>query len=323
MKAVMPPRTKTEPSHPPSLAAALPAVPKAQSPGLMRKVTPPSGKPTQPMGVVGLATSATIPPPQGSADVLDTAPFGNAGLPITGRESTQPPPIVDIATATTLPPRSKSTSRSDTIPDHDLARGPTAPIMVPRTSTKDGPPIAPRAPIRGGSPAERLIVTSDEANAAADQLDRALDGLSAEPRDTAKGMRPLERTPAPLPLPAPDDDNDGEVVIEADEPPEREGISAPRSVVKARGLGDNSEPEISIERFVELEVEEPMNEDRDDNSAPEIMILTPGRAITADDTKLVAGSIDTRQGDARKSDALKGDGQQGDAWNGDKSRNGR
>lgn len=301
MKAVMPARTKTEPSHPPSLAATVPAIPKAQSPGLARKITPPTGKPTLPMGVVGLATSATIPPlstPFGKA--MDTAPFGKAGLPITGRETTQPPPIVDIATATTLPPRAKSTSRSDTIPDNDLARGPTAPIMVPRTSTKDGPTIAPRAPIRGGSPAESLIVSGDDANAALDQLDRALDGLSDEPRDTSKGMRALVRNPAPLPLPAPDDDNDGEVVIEADEPPERDGIAAPQPVVKARGLGDNSEPEISIERLVELEVEEPMNEERDDNSAPEIMILTPGRAITADDTKHVAGSIDTRKGETKK-----------------------
>jgi PPM family protein phosphatase len=318
MKAVMPTRAKTEPSHPPSIAAALPAVPKAQSPGLARKITPPTGKPTQPMGVVGLATSATIPPLstpfgkaiaspalpgeaallKGGAGSIDTAPFGNAGLPITGRETTQPPPIVDIATATTLPPRAKSTSRSDTIPDNDVARGPTAPIMVPRTSTKDGPTIAPRAPIRGGSPAESLIVSSDDANAASDQLDRALDGLSDEPHDTSKGMRPLLRNPAPLPLPAPDDDSD-EVVIEADEPPERDGIAAPQSFKKARGLGDNSEPEISIERLVELEVEEPMNEDRDDNSAPEIMILTPGRAITADDTKLVAGSIDTRKGETK------------------------
>ncbi|HEX7704024.1 MAG TPA: hypothetical protein VF403_24950, partial [Kofleriaceae bacterium] len=78
------------------------------------------------------------------------------------------------------------------------------------------------------------------------------------------------------------------------------GIAAPQPVVKARGLGDNSEPEISIERLVELEVEEPMNEERDDNSAPEIMILTPGRAITADDTKHVAGSIDTRKGETKK-----------------------
>jgi PPM family protein phosphatase len=311
MKAVLPTRTKTEPSHPPSLAAALPAVPKAQSPGLMRKVTPPTGKPTQPMGVVGLATSATIPPPSAPFGKMDTAPFGNAGLPITGRENTQPPPIVDIATATTLPPRSKITS------DNDLSRGPTAPITVPRTSTKDGPTIAPRAPIRGGS-AERLIVTSEEANAASDQLDRALDGLSDEPRDTSKGMRALERNPAPLPLPAPDDDNDDEVVIEADEPPERDGISARPSVVKARGLGDFSEPEISIERLVELEVEEPMNEERDDNSAPEIMILTPGRAITADDTKLVAGSIDTQKGDTQRGDTHKSD-----ARNSDKTKNGR
>ncbi|MEO8843359.1 MAG: protein phosphatase 2C domain-containing protein [Kofleriaceae bacterium] len=290
MKAVMPVR-RTEPSHPPSLAAVLPSVPKVQSPGLMRKVTPASGKPTQPMGVGGFATSPTLPPPT----ARDTAPLGSSGLAITGREVTQPPPSVDLATA-----------RADTIPDADL---PAA--LSPRTSTKDGPTIAPRAPIRGGAAAERLLVSSEGATAVSAQLDRAidgLDGLSDEPRDTSKGMRPLARSPAPLPLPAPtEDEHDSEVVIEADEPPERSGLRSSVAVKKARGLGDNSEPEISIERFVELEVEQPMNEDRNDQSAPEIMILTPGRAITADDTHLVAGSIDTN---TRRSTTKRGDSQE-------------
>jgi PPM family protein phosphatase len=250
-------RMRTEPSHPPQVAATLPPVVKASSPGLGKKQTPATGKPTQPMGVVGLATSATIPP-----------------TPMTGREATQPPPIV--------------VKRGD----DDPARGPTAPIAVPRTSTKDGPIVAPRAPVKGGTAAERLIVPHNEANAAEDQLDRALDNLSGT--TTAKGL-PIARPPAPLPLPAPDDDESGEMTIEADEPPHRE--SAPRVVVKkTRIVGDSSEPEISIERLVELEVDEPMTTgERDENSAPEIMILTPGRAITAEDSHLVAGSIDTKK----------------------------
>ena len=311
MRAVLP-RTKTEPSHPPSIAAALPAVPRTQSPGLMRKSTPPTGKPTEPMGVVGLATSAPIPPPSAPSPSAPSpsAPSPSANNSITGRETTQPPPL-----------RAQSNSRSDTIPDSDVARGPTAPLAVPRTSTKDGPMIAarPAAVIRGVAPAERLIVPRDEANAAADQIDRALHhlGEGGIGEDTLKGARVSPRKPAALPLPAPvEDDGGGEVVIEADEPPLRDDIVMPLVTKKARSIGDNSEPEISIERFVELEVEEPMN-DRDDNSSPEIMILTPGRAITADDTKLVAGSIDTQRGDTQRGDTQRGDTQRGDTQRGD------
>jgi len=90
--------------------------------------------------------------------------------------------------------------------------------------------------------------------------------------------------------------------MEAEEPPTLEkGPTQIAGLFKPRAIGDHSEPEISIERFVELEVEEPLNEPTSerrgapgsgDSSAPEIMILTPGRAITADDTDLVSGSID-------------------------------
>jgi hypothetical protein len=148
--------------------------------------------------------------------------------------------------------------------------------------------------------------------------------------DSAAALRPPAR-PAKLPLPAPIDEpgfarrggagegqrggsDEREVVMEADEPPTIEKRpSQIASLAKPRAIGDHSEPEISIERFVELEVEEPLNEptsertnertpDRGvdltgdlapDRSDPEIMILTPGRAITADDTQHVAGSIDS------------------------------
>jgi len=150
--------------------------------------------------------------------------------------------------------------------------------------------MSPRAvgPVKGGTLADRLIVPKHQQTAADSQVDRAFDELSEEPaRKTMQGIA------APQPLPLPPLGEDTEVTIEADEPPQRDQIAVPLTTKKARAIGDNSEPEISIERFVELEVEEPMNE-RDD-SAPEIMILTPGRAITADDTKLVSGSIESKK----------------------------
>ena len=294
MRAVMPGR-RSEPSHPPSLAAAIPSVPKASAPRLGKNPTPPTGRPTAPMGMVGIGTAATIPPI------------------MTGREPTIPPPMSDRA-STVIDERSPQ-DRASTVPDSDLGDGDAIPVAMPRTDTKNGPAIAPRAMPRGASPGERLIVPKSETGLANDLLDEAFDGLSREAvRSTLDGpggaLRPPAR-PAKLPLPAPIDER--EVVMEAEEPPTIEkGPSQIASMAKPRAIGDQSEPEISIERFVELEVEEPLNEPTSertnertpdvgvdlggdlspDRSDPEIMILTPGRPITADDTHLVAGSID-------------------------------
>jgi hypothetical protein len=183
--------------------------------------------------------------------------------------------------------------RASTVPEQDDA----IPVAMPRTDTKNGPAVAPRAaPVpRGASPGERLIVPQSEAGLANDQLDEAFDDLARDPvkrLDGPDGMRPPARL-AKLPLPAPIME-DSEVVLEAEEPPTLE--KSPSQIagkMKPRAIGDHSEPEISIERFVELEVEEPMNESSSDGSAPEIMILTPGRPITADDTQHVSGSIDS------------------------------
>ena len=271
MRAVMPGR-KSEPSHPPSLAAAIPSVPKASAPRLGKSPTPPSGRPTAPMGMVGIGTAATIPPI------------------MTGHEPTIPPPSRD-----TLPGLAGVADRASTVVEKDDA----IPIAMPRTDTKNGPAVAPRpAPVpRGASPGERLIVPQSEANLANDQLDEAFDDLAREPvkrHEGADGMRPPARL-AKLPLPAPIVD-ESEVVMEAEEPPTLEkNPSQIASRMKPRAIGDHSEPEISIERFVELEVEEPMNESSADGSSPEIMIVQPGRAITADDTHLVAGSIDSEK----------------------------
>ncbi|MFT3699187.1 MAG: protein phosphatase 2C domain-containing protein [Kofleriaceae bacterium] len=234
MRAVMPQHA----------ASSIKGVPKPASP--IRKTTPPTGKPTQPMGVVGIGTSATIPPPVGG------------------------------------PLRERTTTSPDG-------------LAVPRTGTKDGPGTTPRAPV--GKPPQRVIVPPVDHGSADSQLDNAFTKISApEQLKTNPGVIAQEKAPArSLPLPAPpDEDTDsGEMVIEADEPPQSAPIVARPAPKKARAIGEASDPEISIERLVEIEVEEPMGDTRGEPSEPEIVILQPGRPITADDTKLVAGSIDS------------------------------
>ncbi len=297
MKAVMPGR-KAEPSHPPAMAAGVvPAVAKGPSPRLGRTVTPsqgtkPPSKPTAPMGVVGLSSTT----------------------PVSGREETMPPPVSDRAKTVpdgrllrpsgASPEIIQSVASTPTVDDDAIARGPTAPIAVPRTSTMDGPGGKPRAAGPSGfsgpgNQAERLILPKEEPGVAAASLDqalgKALDGLG-DPKPKASEKTP--RGPAPITRPPPrNEDDDPEVVIEADEPPEREAqVARPRAESRARAIGDQSEPEISIERLVELEVEEPMNfTERDDNSSPEITIIPQGRPITADDAAHVSGSIEVKK----------------------------
>ena len=219
-------------------------------------------------------------------------------VPVSGREETMPPPVSD---------------RAKTVPDgrlnrqiaeaEALARGPkapTAPTAVPRTSTKDGPGGKPRlaAPSGPAQQAERLILPREEPGVAAASLDqalgKALDGLG-EPKQQRVPEQVL-RGPAQITRPPTrNEDDDNEVVIEADEPPEREAQVA-QAAKRARAIGDHSEPEISIERFVEMEVEEPMNlPERDDSSSPEITIIPQARPITADDSAQVSGSIEAKK----------------------------
>ena len=227
------------------------------------EVTPPQGtrtpiKTTAPMGVVGLASAASAPP-------------------VSGREETMPPPVSDPGTT----------------------RGP-APITMPRTATKDGPGGAPR--VAGSSSlawqADRLILPKEDGSTAGSldhslghALGQALDALGDR---TPRAPQRPPSLPAPATQPPRDEDDDPEVVIEADEPPERDQ-DVPRGVSGAHGIGDHSEPEISIERLVELDVEEPMNvSPRDEHSAPEITIVPHDRPITADDSAQVSGSIEIK-----------------------------
>ena len=165
-----------------------------------------------------------------------------------------------------------------------------------------------------------------ERAAAEAQLDQALLELTV---DRTWGGKPPN-----------DGDSDGDVTAPSPRIPSRTATEEPEITMEADappdGKGDDdaeeNEPEISIENVVEMEAEAPMNEHEhsaevittmDDNSAritevvketssqtmtltvaepapPEILIVKPGRAITADDTKLVAGSIDTTDKPAKR-----------------------
>jgi serine/threonine protein phosphatase PrpC len=248
------PGRKTGASHPPAMAM------------LGSAITPPQGtktpvKTTAPMGVVGLASAATAPP-------------------VSGREETMPPPVSDPGNA----------------------RGPS-PLTMPRTATKDGPGGAPRVagPSSLARQVDRLILPKDDSSTAGSldhALGHALDALGDRtpraPRAPRAPQPPQPPPPAPITQSPRNEDDDPEVVIEADEPPERDE-DVPRGVGEAHGIGDHSEPEISIEQLVELDVEEPMNvSSRDEYSAPEITIIPHDRPITADDSAQVSGSIENK-----------------------------
>lgn len=234
--------------------------------------------------------------PQHAASSLKSVP--KPASPTVARpaanKSTLPMGVVGpIATGATIPPpiSAQARERTNTSPDG---------LAVPRTATKDGPGAPPREPMKGAKPAERLIVPKADQGNADRQLDNAFTIIAApEGLKTNPGVIAQERAPdrsRSLPLPAPPDDGDdgesGEMTIEADEPPPVARSTPRPAPKKTRAIGEASDPEISIERLVEIEVEEPMN-DRDEPSAPEIVIVQPGRPITADDTKHVAGSIDS------------------------------
>jgi hypothetical protein len=194
-------------------------------------------------------------------------------------------------------------------------------IQIPRTDTKERPvperspastSVANRLHPRGSTPpAERLIVPKDERAEAEAQLDRALADLTVDrnwadlPDDGDEAPPPRAQVPARPPTEEP------EISIEAGEPPLQPLPAAPVVVVtRGPSIGDASEPEISIERLVEIEVDSPLNEpdgsnepppldpapvvarDDDEPSSPEILVMRPGRAITADDAPLAAGAIE-------------------------------
>jgi serine/threonine protein phosphatase PrpC len=300
----------------------------------------PSPPPLQPVDKADLETGPTLPPrdvprvkPVSDIESAPTLPPNTriakpsaATLPKIPRAQT-PPPLGRSPTPPkgrpTVPPTAKPIEIKPDDVREALARGPTAPaIQIPRTDTKDRP-AAERTPgaqsnrmhPRGSTPpAERLIVPKNERADAEAQLDRALADLTVD-REWAD-LDDGDEAPPPRPhVPARPTTEEPEISIEGGEPipppqpiPVAATPAAPAPVTAKKPY--ESDPEISIERLVEIEVEAPLNEPEVDNeplplepvfaaeprddepSAPEIIVMRPGRAITADDTPLVAGAID-------------------------------
>jgi PPM family protein phosphatase len=274
-----PPRTK---QTDPGMAATLPPLKHVAAPSLPRSVTPPRGRPSDPQMP---ALAPTMP----SLHTLHRP----TGDPAIGRSPTPPMGIPHRAPSPPLVPPPAI---------DDIARGPTDPhIVVPRTSTERRAPLAkPPALVkpRPQSPAAEL--SGAEADAQLDQVfsDLTTDNVDTKSRTTLKGpvfAEPLTAEEAAT-----------EITIEADAPPLQ--VRPPPSNRHTRPTirVDDDEPEISIERYVELEVDTPMNAGYaiDDDgepeitltthdSSPEVVVIQTHRPITANDAPHVAGTIDT------------------------------
>jgi len=261
-----------------------------------------------------IETGETLPPPESrrlseieSAPTLPPHkrpdPSSSSVLRAIPRAAT-PPPVARTPTPPTGRPVTKRPTDPSFDPD-DVARGPTQPkITIPRAETKERPPVDripgdanPRLHPRGSTPpADRLIVPKDQRDAAEAQLDRALADLTVDRSGLADdGDRP---PPPRTRTPSRPQTDEPEITVEGGD----------ATMPMLTRPGEQSDPEISIERLVEIEVEEPMNEGeldgdghapaampvvaRDESSSPEILVINPGRPITANDTPLVAGTID-------------------------------
>jgi serine/threonine protein phosphatase PrpC len=226
--------------------------------------------------------AATLPPlPHVQAPSM-SRPTQARGRPDSGDSGG--PTLPDGLSGTRVVRGDHSIERSPTPPlglarstDNDLARGPTDPhITVPRTATEKRAALLrpPRPPLSGDSDA---------------RLDEVFADLTD---DTPRAAKPRPRSPTP----GPELDAGDEITIEAEPPPppepppQRQWTRHTRPTIRI----DDDEPEISIEREPEdLPVITPNEE-----SSPDVLIIQTNRPITANDTKHVAGTIDTpkRQG---------------------------
>jgi hypothetical protein len=280
------PRTRHN-AHDPGMAATLPPLPHTPAPSLPRTVSPPrkavseSGS-TLPDGRANLAKATASP-----------ANAGRAAPPEAVRSTIERAPTPPLGFAMRAAASTKSV-------DNELARGPTDPHvaipepMIPRTSTEKrpalqrppGPPTSDRA--RSPMPADLIVTKAQRAEADA-QIDDVFADLTQDhdkPRSSKPRIAPVVDDAAA------DDEVGAEITIEADPPP-MPTYAAPRPSTRHTRPTvriDDDEPEISIERFVEIEVDAPMAEP---DSSPEIVVSYGNRPITANETKHVAGTIVT------------------------------
>ncbi|HEY1549073.1 MAG TPA: protein phosphatase 2C domain-containing protein [Kofleriaceae bacterium] len=290
------PRTRHNASDP-GMAATLPPLPHTPAPSLPRTVSPPRKQvsesgPTLPDARKQVSESGPTLP-DGRANVAKNTIASPAHA---GRAA--PPEVVrsTIERAPT-PPLGFAMRAAASKVDNDLARGPTDPHvaipepMIPRTSTEKRPalqrPPGPPMPERARSPMPADLIVPKAARAEADaQIDEVFADLTDDkPRSSKPRIAPEVEAAAA------DDEIGAEITIEADPPPmptyaPRPSTRHTRPTVRI----DDDEPEISIERLVEIEVDAPMTES---DSSPEIVVSYGNRPITANETKHVAGTIET------------------------------
>ncbi len=222
-------------------------------------------------------------------------------------------PNVRAATAPTIPPRASTEPPA-------LPEPPAATEGRPRSNTDLGaaPPARAPAPVplpslgnpfrqaRGSNP-QPLKSGKAETEAA---LDKAMDKITGDvdemwaetPEEPESETKPegsrRKRTES--------GETEAEIVVEADEPP-AELARAVKPPPAASPIP--SEPEIQIVQLaeeaeksdgegqvIEMTVDDSAPQKKpSDASEPEILIVRPGRAITADDTPLVAGAIEPKR----------------------------
>jgi len=203
------------------------------------------------------------------------------------------------------------------------------PPLRAETAPLRPPPSTPAVPVERSPLVQTLIVPRAERAAAEAQVEHALAKIAGEPEDDDAEMVVEVVADEPSDAERAAYEEGAVIEVEAAEPPAR---PAPVERSPTPRLGDHSEPEISIERgddqdeLVEPEPDDhleltvtPADDDAvpvdvaaivdsederndisgptitialDEPSEPEIVIIQPGRPITANDANQVAGSID-------------------------------
>jgi hypothetical protein len=237
----------------------------------------------------------------------DNVPVGAPGVSPTGVT----PPAGLPAIPEPIPVTKPLTSIPAVLAKPVLAEG------APRRAQTSPPETAsqPRHVPRRNTPPGSLIVPATERADADAAFDDALHNITIG--GVSNPVRRPDAAPAAAPPAEPEDDQEEprEIVVEADEPAPR-----PVRVVAKPRILNFSEPEISIERLVEMEAEDPDDEpgDRattevnadspaqrteqaepsertvqaDEPSQPEIQIFQDGRAITANEIAEASGATD-------------------------------
>jgi serine/threonine protein phosphatase PrpC len=274
-----------------------------------------------PTGFEDLARSATIPPPHGSLAYAPTLP---------PRPAEPAPSSDDVATAPEVKPMRRIFEPPPLRAVTEPPEPPSEPEPAPsgrattdggraRTNTDLGarplpkvPALPGRTPPRGSPPPASLIVPQAETEAA---VAKAIERISSD--DLWDDVPEQFVAPATPPAAGPTI----EMVVEAEPPPPPPPPSAaPLSepeiqitgLAEAAASDDDGEPaemimtvEDDSARVVEIVKDtssQTMTLTVNEPSEPEILVVQPGRAITADDTAMVAGAIETKRA-KRRSDA--------------------